>query len=619
MECGTGGPGDPDICIDLYILFIHAPNTGISAHSSSGHLRGKMPAPQHGTSSAANATVAEHGTKKAKKIKASEPQAPPGSDLRAIGCAVLCPLSQTPLIFKASAPTRSGKGFLLAFDLEPQPSLENGYSSWHGTRLTNLKEIFSEGLLPGPSEPKGIYTYKDSLKEKCFGRSYCPAVRCRPGVFMKVRLHVLASGLRADHPPKTMRKDQWISEKAVVLGLEAEIFFVEALEPQEVVLDFDWFPNIPTSAFEYDSMPAGVEQHASSSFSPAAATEHGTSSANAAATEKTDQIEDLITFLTYAFVDFVCAGSPATEQPGTQRDCQIMVMANMLECSASREAEGMYTEEAMAKHSKLFVLMTTDKEGREKENLFLTWCRKCAQIRAECGTDAERARATQEDDQRNMFKVLGAQMLQDDTFPDQKKQRKYRIQYTDTGEIRLTQAQRSWINMMLRKHLGHANVAHYILQEGLPRLFAGSAHRKIPGEKVLRSILDEGMRWHACLLQSLLRHEQREDLNKLHELSMLEKPAWVQERKDAFLKAKDAMKQGEILVMERDTKKRTFGEMSATEQQTLADYDTGKLAKRLCASSMQRDKAFRGVFRPVSSNSASNQSRSTLGYAKHAR
>ena len=73
-------------------------------------------------------------------------------------------------------------------------------------------------------------------------------------MFINVVLHVLASGLRAGHPPKTIRTDQWISEEAVVLGLEAEIFFAEALEPGGVVLGFE---------HESDITPAGVEQQVS--------------------------------------------------------------------------------------------------------------------------------------------------------------------------------------------------------------------------------------------------------------------------------------------------------------------------------------------------------------------
>ena len=71
------------------------------------------------------------------------------------------------------------------------------------------------------------------------------------GRVQQIVLHVLASGLRAGHPPKTIRTDQWISEEAVVLGLEAEILFAEALEPGKVVLHLE---------HESDIITAGVEQ-----------------------------------------------------------------------------------------------------------------------------------------------------------------------------------------------------------------------------------------------------------------------------------------------------------------------------------------------------------------------
>ena len=89
---------------------------------------------------------------------------------------------------------------------------------------------------------------------------------------MKVVLHVLASGLRAGHPPKTIRTDQWISEEAVVLGLEAEICFAEALEPGEVVLDLEHESGITLAGVEqpvsWKSFMEGLERRRASAAGP---------------------------------------------------------------------------------------------------------------------------------------------------------------------------------------------------------------------------------------------------------------------------------------------------------------------------------------------------------------
>ena len=160
-------------------------------------------------------------------------------DLQTMGRDIIRNLSCKRMILKSTTPTRAGKGMLLELDLEQQPTMENGHSAWHGTRVTNLKSIFAEGMRQGPAVPAGIYSFKDALKHKCFTRHYCTAVRCSPGVFIKVVLHLSASGLWGVHPPRTIRKDQWISKTAVVVGLEAEIFLAEALEAGEMVLDLD--------------------------------------------------------------------------------------------------------------------------------------------------------------------------------------------------------------------------------------------------------------------------------------------------------------------------------------------------------------------------------------------
>jgi len=75
---------------------------------------------------------------KARVVRETEPRPSTNCDLAVLGFEFLQSFSLTPLALRRSTPTRDGRGLLLALDLDPQPKLENGYSAWHGTRLTDL-------------------------------------------------------------------------------------------------------------------------------------------------------------------------------------------------------------------------------------------------------------------------------------------------------------------------------------------------------------------------------------------------------------------------------------------------------------------------------------------------
>ena len=101
-------------------------------------------------------------------------------------------------------------------------------------------------------------------------------------------------------------------------------------------------------------------------------------------------------------------------------------------------------------------------------------------------------------------------MLRDDLLPDQRNEPKYQIHYDSKGNVILSGKQRSWIAAMLRKKLGHENVAHFILRHGLPELFDAPLRNETPSQEMLQSILAEGVTWHASLLLSLCEHDQRQ-------------------------------------------------------------------------------------------------------------
>ena len=79
-------------------------------------------------------------------------------------------------------------------------------------------------------------------------------------------------------------------------------------------------------------------------------------------------------------------------------------------------------------------------------------------------TATEHAESRDEQETR-WFKSLALHLLSNDLFPEQLEDEKYRIRRDKkTGDMLVTQPQRSWINTMLRKSLGHAKVAVFIFQ-----------------------------------------------------------------------------------------------------------------------------------------------------------
>ena len=109
---------------------------------------------------------------------------------------------------------------------------------------------------------------------------------------------------------------------------------------------------------------------------------------------------------------------------------------------------------------------------------------------------------------------------------------------------------------------------------------------------MLQSILEDGMRWRASLLHSLVEHNERPGLAHARRMCDLEDTAWRRQQREACLVAQQALSRGRRLSMERDSKKRSYDEMSPTEQQLL---DVHRLQKQVDKTSMRVEKkAFRG-------------------------
>ena len=195
-------------------------------------------------------------------------------------------------------------------------------------------------------------------------------------------------------------------------------------------------------------------------------------------------------------------------------------------------------------------------------------------------------------------RILAVQMLAQDTTPEQRRDKKYQIRHNELGEVHVSVQQRSWIQTMLRKYLGHKDVAFFIWHNGLPELINPPPGISKSSKEVLQSILDDGMRWHASLLQSLIEHRTGPELEHARRMSSREMAAWRLPKQQKCRAAKEALKRGQRLREERDSNKRSYDEMSATEQQLLEDFETQVLEKRVKEASLRVDmKPFRGSLR----------------------
>ena len=130
--------------------------------------------------------------------------------------------------------------------------------------------------------------------------------------------------------------------------------------------------------------------------------------------------------------------------------------------------------------------------------------------------------------------------------------------------------------------MGDARVAFYIFEHGIPPLLDIPDYllRKPPTKALLQSLLEGFMTWHASLLRWLLEQQDSPCTKTAQKLSALDQQDWQAKRRRSKAEALKRLKEGEHLAALRDNGKRKFDDMSATEQQTVEDFDCGKLTKR---------------------------------------
>ena len=173
------------------------------------------------------------------------------------------------------------------------------------------------------------------------------------------------------------------------------------------------------------------------------------------------------------------------------------------------------------------------------------------------------------------FRSLAEDLFATELREEQKKDRKYKLQKNT-----ITTPQRSWINVMLRKNLGDANVGHFMLDNGIPKIFDLPLRSKNAVDKaLLQNMLDELMEWHVRLLDTIVTKKDDPNMAIAIKLSDLNAHEWREQRRELKSKAKQRLKDGSRLSEQKDTGKRTWHEMSSTEKQPIEDYETNKSRK----------------------------------------
>ena len=241
----------------------------------------------------------------------------------------------------------------------------------------------------------------------------------------------------------------------------------------------------------------------------------------------------------------------------------------------------MYDNSELQLHKKIWDVVNHDKQGVPKEHSFVDWCRRIALHRTE-GT-ATNSAATEHDDP---YKRMVKDILANDLTPQQKNAGKYKLR----GGATITTGQRSLVNAILRKNLGDARIALFILAHGIPTALDAPRDTQSLEREEIEPMLDELMVWHCCLLQWLVMRQDDPNTIIARKLSNLDQREWQAERRLRKWTLQQEVRQGKRLAELRENNKKRLHQMSATEQRLLEEYETGKLQKRHDGYRIQKPK-----------------------------
>ena len=345
----------------------------------------------------------------------------------------------------------------------------------------------------------------------------------------------------------------------------------------------------------HHSTMSSSHRHAKESQKRGTATEHAAISQpnaedqQAIQAARDDRADDSMENLAFRLGEFLTtvlldALTVSRKDPGnliSHDDCFHIVVAHVeLWCQQPGNRHA-YSYQDLLLHKRMWDVMTRNKAGfpKEHEQRFVDWCRRVVASKEHAEADSTATKRadsafTENAECSASFRALAEDILTNDLTEAQMQNPAYKLR---KGKA-ITTDQRSLINVILRKNLGDSRVAGFLFNHPVPRLLDLPLRFKLT-IALLQNMLEEFMTWHASLLRSLLDHKQHPDVIMARKLSDLDQSEWQRQRRLWKKEAKQRMNYGASLAEQRDSHKRKFDDMSATEQQTLHDFDTQKAKK----------------------------------------
>ena len=284
-----------------------------------------------------------------------------------------------------------------------------------------------------------------------------------------------------------------------------------------------------------------------------------------------DRADDSLTHLALKLTDFITYVMKQAF-PLCQADCEPIqdTLLDMQDTLLQRFGDN-YHHAELQLHKKIWDVVNYDKQGVPKEHSFVDWCRRIALHRTE-GTATNSAATEHNDPYKRMIKDIYA----NDLTPQQKNTRKYKLREGAS----ITTEQRSLVNVILRKNLGDARIALFILAHGIPTALDAPRDTQSLEREAIEPMLGELMIWHSRLLRGLVMRQDNPNTIIERKLSDLNQRDWQAERRVRKRALQQEIRRATLLAELRNTNKKRLHQMSATEQSVLEEYETGKLQKR---------------------------------------
>ena len=170
----------------------------------------------------------------------------------------------------------------------------------------------------------------------------------------------------------------------------------------------------------------------------------------------------LFDFLTYILQDQVSGGFFRFDSDDVDKNVTVDGCIELVEETIkTHEAEDtfLHTTGQLLERKRMWDVVTRDKDGYSKEHFFSDLCRRVASHSKKHSTATEHAAVESKEAGRSAyFRSLAIDLFVTELTEEQKKGRKYKLQKNKS----LTNQQRSWVNVMLRKNLGNARVGQAI-------------------------------------------------------------------------------------------------------------------------------------------------------------